>query len=55
MRCHLKQSIETIKHLKQTIKTMLTNYASKKTLHYSKTEPQLNVDNQSLLLYFFNA
>ena len=30
MRCHLKQSIETIKHLKQAIKTMLTSHASKK-------------------------
>ena len=27
----------------------------KEILHISKTEPQLNVDNQSLPLYLFNA
>ena len=33
----------------------VTKLSIKETLHISKTEPQLNVDNQSLPLYLFNA
>ena len=33
----------------------VTKLRIKETLHISKTEPQLNVDNQSLPLYLFNA
>ena len=33
----------------------VTKLRIKETLHISKTEPQLNVDNQSLSLYLFNA
>ena len=33
----------------------VTKLRIKETLHISKTEPQLNVNNQSLPLYLFNA
>ena len=33
----------------------VTKLRIKKTLHISKTEPQLNVENRSLPLYLFNA
>ena len=33
----------------------VTKLRIKETLHNSKTEPQLNVDNQSLPLYLFNS
>ena len=33
----------------------VTELRIKETLHISKTEPQLNADNQSLPLYLFNA
>ena len=37
------------------ISNHVTKLRIKETLRISKTEPQLNVDNQSLPLYFFNA
>ena len=33
----------------------VTKLRIKETLYISKTEPQMNVDNQSLPLYLFNA
>ena len=33
----------------------VTKLRIKETLHFSKTEPQLNIDDQSLPLYLFNA